>query len=519
MSLKEAYKDYFMIGTIYTDVIYSGKDKDLVLANFDVITPENLMKPAEMQRVKGTFTYAAADKMLGYATENGLVVHGHCLAWHSQSGNWLGTSATSREEAIEQLRDHINGVAGHYAGQIYSWDVVNEAIRDGATLPADGDWKKCLRETQWTKSIGDDYIEIAFQLAHEAAPDAKLYYNDYNLDQPAKAKIVAAMVADMKSRGIPIDGIGMQGHYSTTTNINNVKGSLDMFRKIDGIKVSVSELDVQINGISNGKYDGEQEMTQAIFYARLFNLYKENADLIERVTFWGYKDNTSWRAESAPLLFKSNLEPKEAYYAVLNTDAYAALGPEEIKLETKQLEAAKGTPVIDGEVDECWSSATAYQIKIPVMAWQGAKGTVKYMWDEKNFYALFEVNDSVLNKANSNTYEQDSIELFLDQNNCKETTYDKLCGQYRCNFDGEMSYGTVPSKDGVTAKAVKTSAGYRVEICVPLLVEGKAGIKLGVDGHINDANEKGSRISVMKLNATQDSDYTNPSAWAEITLK
>ena len=518
-SLKEAYKDYFMIGTIYTDMITTGKDMDLVLANFDVITPENLMKPEEMQRVQGTFKYTASDKMMAFAQENKLTVHGHCLAWHQQSGNWLGTSAKDREEAIEQLRAHINGVAGHYNGQIYSWDVVNEAINDGVNLPADGDWKKCLRQSQWTKSIGDDYIEIAFQLAHEAAPDAKLYYNDYNLDQPAKAKIVAAMVADMKSRGIPIDGIGMQGHYSTATSIANVRSSLEMFGKIDGITVSVSELDVQISGISKGKYDGEQAMTQAIFYARLFNLYKEYSDLIERVTFWGYRDNTSWRADSAPLLFDSYLRPKEAYYAVLNPDAYAALGPQEVKPTTKKLEAAKGTPEIDGEVDECWSAAKAYDINIPIMAWQGAKGTVKYMWDEKNFYALFEVNDSVLNKKNSNTYEQDSIELFLDQNNCKESTYDKYCGQYRCNFDSEVSFGTVPSKDGVVAKAAKTASGYRVEIAVPLLVEGKAGVVMGVDGHINDADDKGNRVSVMKLNGTVDSDYTNPAAWAEITLK
>lgn len=134
-SLKEAYKDYFMIGTIYTDVIQNGKDKEIVLKNFDIITPENLMKPEEMQRFKGTFNYNNADRMMAYATENGLIVHGHTLAWHSQSGNWLGTSAKDRDEAIEQLRDHINGVAGHYAGQIYSWDVVNEASTTARRSP------------------------------------------------------------------------------------------------------------------------------------------------------------------------------------------------------------------------------------------------------------------------------------------------------------------------------------------------------------------------------------------------
>ena len=146
-------------------------------------------------------------------------------------------------------------------------------------------------------------------------------------------------------------------------------------------------------------------------------------------------------------------------------------------------------------------------------------GTVQFMWDEQNFYALFKVNDTLLNKASRNTYEQDSVELFLDQNNCKNKSYDSACGQYRCNYESSMSYGTTPGTTGVAGKASIVDGGYIVEISVPLIEAGFAGRVLGVDAHINDAGSNGSRISVMKLNATADSDYTNPSAWAEVTLK
>lgn len=517
-SLKEAYADYFMIGTIYTDRITSGADKDLVLKHFNVITPENIMKPEYMQPTEGNFNFTSSNWMMAFAKNEGLTVIGHTLAWHQQSGNWLGSSASNREEAIEQLKNHIYGVAGEYEGEIYSWDVVNEAIRDGAKLPSNGDWTQCLRETQWTKSIGADYLELAFQFAHEAAPSAKLYYNDYNLDDQNKAEIVAAMVADFRERGIPIDGIGMQGHYSTSTSLANVSKSLERFGAIEGIVVSVTELDVQVSGVSTGKLNEEQELLQAVFYANLFTIYKSYGDLIERVTFWGYRDNTSWRAEGAPLLWDSNLQPKEAYYAVMNPEAYAKLGVN-AEQETKQAVAVYGTPEVDGVVDDCWKSAEKYGISNAIFAWQGATGTVQLMWDENYLYALFTVEDPVLNRSNSNKYEQDSIEFFLDQNNCKYTYYDAGCGQYRSNYMGEMSFGDAPTKDGVKASTMLSTTGYIIELRVPLLKTGVKGTVMGFDAQINDANASGNRQSVMKLNGLSDSDYKNPSAWAEVTFQ
>ena len=167
--------------------------------------------------------------MLKFTEENNLKVVGHTLVWHQQSGRFLGQTS-DREKAIEQLRNHITTVVSNYKGRIMVWDVVNEAVKDDWPLPPDGDWTKCLRETQWLRSIGPDYIEMAFRFAHEADPDAKLYYNDYNLNVNTKATVVNAMVKDLLEKGVPIHGIGMQGHYSTDVSISSVRTALRCFR-------------------------------------------------------------------------------------------------------------------------------------------------------------------------------------------------------------------------------------------------------------------------------------------------
>ncbi len=517
-SLKEAYADYFMIGTIYTNDVTRSADYELVTKNFNQLTPENLLKPDATQPTEGNFNLNAAKLMMQFAKRENMTVHGHVLAWHQQSGNWLGQT-NDREVAINQLKNHIYGVAGEFTGEIYSWDVVNEAIRDGAKLPADGDWTKCLRETQWTESIGTDYIALAFTFAREAAPDAVLYYNDYNLDDQNKAEIVAAMVADLRSQGIPVDGIGMQGHYNTGTYIGNVASSLERFSEIEGIKISFSELDLGVSGVTTGRLTEEQEMQQAIAYAKLFLVFKEYADVIERVTFWGYKDNTSWRNESAPLLWDSMLQPKEAYYAVMNPELYVQLEGAGETIETKQAQAVYGTPEVNGVIDECWSAAPKYKIANALYAWQGATGTVQMMWDEDYLYVLFDVEDSVLNADSENDYEQDSVEFFLDQNNCKKSYYDESCGQYRCNYLSEVTFGSVPSTEGFKAEAFFKKGGYIVEMRIPLLETGKKGTVMGFDAQVNDANAQGVRQSIMKFNGTIDAAYNNPSLWAEVTFE
>ena len=524
VSLKEIYKDYFMIGTIYTRTIDSGKDNELVKQHFNVITPENLMKPEYMQRPQGTFNFNESDHMMEIAERDGLTVVGHTLAWHSQSGDFLGIknkdgNPVTRDEAIQQLKDHIYGVAGQYKGRIYSWDVLNEAIADGAKLPADGDWTKCLRDTQWTRSIGPDFVAMAFRFAHEAAPDALLYYNDYNLNIADKAEIAAAMVADLRSQGVPIHGIGMQGHYSTDTSLGSVRNSLKLFSQIEGIKISVTELDVGVPN-TNGKLSAQNEKKQALYFAKLFCLYKEYADIIERVTFWGYRDDTSWRSENSPLLFNKDLSPKEAFYALMDPEAYIAAADAEETVVARRANASYGTPEIDGQKDALWLQATMpYKINTPLFAYQGASGTVRILWDEHSIYTLFEITDKDLNKDSFNMHEQDSVELFLDPENMKEDYFTDYAGQYRVNYKGELSFGTVPTSEGVTAAATETANGYIIELAVPVKNTLSAGMVLGFEAQINDSNNMGMRQSVMKFNDSTDNSYMSTALWGELLLK
>ena len=524
VSLKEIYKDYFMVGTIYNTYIDSGKDNELVKQHFNVITPENLMKPEYMQRPQGTFNFHESDHMLEIAARDGLTVVGHTLAWHNQSGNFLGKinkegNPVTRDEAIQQLKDHIYGVAGQYKGKIYSWDVLNEAIADGAKLPPDGDWTKCLRKTQWTESIGPEFVAMAFQFAHEADPNALLYYNDYGMNSKDKSEIAAAMISDLRSQGVPIHGIGMQSHYGIDTSLSSVRRSLELFSSIEGLRISVTELDIAVPN-ANGKLSKQNEKKQAVYYAKLFNLYKEFGDVIERVTFWGYRDDRSWVSESCPMPFDKNLEPKEAFYAIMDPDAYLAAAEEEETVQARVAFGYYGTPEIDGTKDAVWLTETMpYKINTALYAWQGASGTVRILWDEKYLYTLFEIDDSLLNADAPNAYEQDSVELFLDPENMKEDYYTDQAGQYRVNYNGDLSFGTVPTTDGVKAAATKTAKGYIVELAIPLKNAPTAGMKFGFDAQINDSNEMGVRQSVMKFNDATDNSYASTTLWGELLLK
>lgn len=507
-SLQGTYADYFLIGTVFNARSTSGPDKTLTLTHFNAITPENLMKPQYMQPSKNNFEFGESDAMIKYAEDNGLKVIGHTLVWHQQSGNWLGMHV-SRDEAIEQLKSHITTIVGKYKGKIMAWDVVNEAISDGVQLPADGDWTKCLRETQWLNSIGPDYIEMAFSFAHEADPDAKLYYNDYNLNEKNKADIVHAMVKDLKQRGVPVDGIGMQGHYSSDISIGSVEYSLELFSEL-GVEVSITELDVTVNAAAGSKQlTEEQEVEQAIVYARLFRLFKEYKDLIARVTIWGTTDGTSWRKDRFPLLFNADYTPKEAFYAVLDPETYLEEHNFVEKAEAKTAKALYETPTIDGEIEDIWAACPEVPVNIPVMAWEGAKGKVRVLWDENFVYCLFEVEDAVLNSSSVNPYEHDSIEIFLDQNNGKTPFYESDDGQYRVNYDGLESFGNVPDTPGFVSAAKRTANGFLVELAIPLKSTAAEGMVMGFDAQVNDANDQGIRQSIMKFNDETDNTWSS----------
>lgn len=213
--LKSAYTKQFLVGNIVTGANLEGPRFELLKRHYSIATAENSMKPSSLQREKGVFTFEAADAMVDTVLEAGLKIHGHTLAWHQQSPGWMNYEGIPREEALENLITHTKTVTEHFKGRVISWDVLNEAINDNPPNPAD--WKASLRQTPWLRALGPDYIEIVFKAAREADPNAKLYYNDYNLDNQNKALAVYTMVKELNEKnpnagGRPlIDGVGMQG--------------------------------------------------------------------------------------------------------------------------------------------------------------------------------------------------------------------------------------------------------------------------------------------------------------------
>jgi endo-1,4-beta-xylanase len=333
--IKDVYKDYFLIGTAVSMRNLTGNRFELFKMHFNAATAENAMKPSALQPMKGKFSFAGADMIVNKVLAEGMKMHGHTLVWHQQTPAWMNTTEggkpLGREEALENLRTHIKTVIEYYGNKLISWDVVNEAMSDNPTDPQD--WKASLRKTPWLAAIGDDYVEQAFLAAREVLDahsdwDIRLYYNDYSMDNQNKALAVYNMVKEIDDNyqkthpgKLLIDGIGMQEHDNLSTDPANVEKSLERFISL-GVKISISEFDLQMT--IDGKYVKGAENAQATLYARLFNIFKAHAANIQRVTFWGMDDGTSWTGESSPLPFDGRLKAKPAYYGVTEPDRIIA---------------------------------------------------------------------------------------------------------------------------------------------------------------------------------------------------
>ncbi|MDR2751268.1 MAG: endo-1,4-beta-xylanase, partial [Clostridiales bacterium] len=526
--IKEVYDGTFLIGNAVSAEDLGGVRLELLKNHFNIITPGNAGKPDALQPSKGNFTFTTTDALFQTAIDNGFLIHGHTLAWHQQSPTWLNRDADGkplpREEALENLKTHAFTVVKHFSEtfnaeeqNIISWDVVNEAMGD--SIANSSDWKGSLRNTPWLEAVGWEYIEEAFLSAREADPNVKLYYNDYNLNGIAKATAVYEMIKDINTRypdvgGRPlIDGVGMQGHYRLGVNPSGVENSIELFESL-GIEISITELDIQAG--SNSFLSEENEEAQAVLYAQLFQVFKNHSDSIARVTFWGLDDGASWRAETNPLLFDRDLQSKLAFDAVIDPDKFLedyAAG----SLDGKKIEANYGTPEIDGEEDEIWADAKVIDIDKFQLAWQGAKGKGKLLWDDLYLYALVTVSDTELDKASANAYEQDSVEVFVDENNAKSSSYEADDGQYRVNFDNETSFDHGLSEGFESATKIDGTT-YTVELKIPWkTITPENDFEVGVDISINDARN-GFRQSVSAWSDSFGTAYADPSVFGTATL-
>ena len=329
-TLKEVYAGKFLIGTAGDLKGYSDAELANIKAQYDILTPENCMKPQPTHPSEDTYNFTTADSMVEWCQRNGIKVWGHTLLWHAQTGRWFferadGQPAT-RELAMERLKKHIVALVGRYKGRVIGWDVVNEAIADSGAGETEN-----LRKRSWYTTIGPDVLTMAFKWAHEADPGAKLFYNDYNIEQGAvenKGKHASSMMLLKRliAEGAPIAGVGIQGHWYLEVNLDDVEKAITDYASL-GLKVSITELDVTATGSNSGAFGirggdrtipKENYLKQAEVYKKLFEIFKRHADLIDRVTFWGISDARSWRWGQDALLFDRQLQPKPAFKAVVD---------------------------------------------------------------------------------------------------------------------------------------------------------------------------------------------------------
>jgi endo-1,4-beta-xylanase len=315
--LWKRYAGHFRIGAAVNRRTLDSHAR-LLAEHFNSITAENEMKWGSIEPNPDDFRFEVPDRMAAFATARGIGIRGHTLVWHNQTPAWVFSGG--RMELAERMRRHIQAVVGRYRGRIYCWDVVNEAVAD-----AGGDR---LRASPWLEGMGEDYIAHAFQLAHGADPDATLFYNDYNETDPGKRAKIHGLVGDLRREGVPVHGIGLQGHWRLDApSARDIRASLDLYASL-GVRLQVTELDVSVHAgrePAAGAAEPAPELLerQAERYAEIFAIFREYRAVIDAVTLWGIADDATWLdnfpvrgRKDWPLLFDTHHRPKPAFAAV-----------------------------------------------------------------------------------------------------------------------------------------------------------------------------------------------------------
>jgi endo-1,4-beta-xylanase len=349
-TLKDAYREAFKMGTSVHAGITSGRLAEataLVKEHYNTVTIENAMKAALINPEPGKYNFAPADEFVEFGKNNNMFIVGHTLVWHNQTPDWFFNDENSKpksQEAVkERLHEHIKTVAGRYAGKVHAWDVVNEQIGE------DGKY----RPTTWVNGVGngDTLIKLAFKYAQLYAPNTELYYNDFNAWRPEKRDGIVRLVKMLQKEGIRIDGVGIQGHWGLNfPKKEYIEAAIDAYAAC-GIKVMITELDVDVlpltregqiigQGMAHPQFQLEEwkayldpyrnglppEVQKQLTdrYAELFGIFYQKRDKIDRVTFWGVSDGMNWKngypipnRTNYPLLFDRAYKPKPAFDAVM----------------------------------------------------------------------------------------------------------------------------------------------------------------------------------------------------------
>lgn len=329
--LKELYKDAFHIGAAVNPGTIE-RQRSLLAYHFNSLTAENEMKFSSVHPKEELYTFEDADIIAAFAREHGMALRGHTLVWHNQTPEWLfenqAGGLVDRAVLLERLRAHIQTVVGRFKDVIYGWDVVNEVISDDAN-----DENAFLRPSKWLDIAGEDFIAKAFEFAHEADPQALLFYNDYNESNPHKRERIYRLVRSLLDQGVPIHGVGLQAHWNLyDPTLDDMRAAIERYAQL-GLQLQLTELDVSVFRFEDKRTDlvhPTEEMLemQAERYESIFRLLYEYKEHISAVTFWGAADDYTWLDDfpvrgrkNWPFLFDESHRPKEAYQRVARITA------------------------------------------------------------------------------------------------------------------------------------------------------------------------------------------------------
>ena len=330
--LKDYYNNFFTTGVaVSTRSIKNEEEVQLILQNFKSITPENAMKMGPIHPKENEYNWTDADAIVDFAVQHHLKIRGHNLCWHEQTPNWFFKDSTgnlvTKAVLLQRLKDHITTVVNRYKGKIYAWDVVNEAIDDNPN--------NFLRNSLFYQVCGEDFITKAFEYAHAADPDAILFYNDYNTERKEKTDRIYTLLKTLKEKGVPLNAVGLQGHWSIfEPTQNELEYTIQKFASL-GLTIQVTEMDLSVykwekeprikSATDIDILTPQLEQQQVEKYKMLFSVFRKYKQYITGITFWNISDRSTWLdtypvkgRKNYPLLFDTHLQPKKAFWEVVN---------------------------------------------------------------------------------------------------------------------------------------------------------------------------------------------------------
>jgi endo-1,4-beta-xylanase len=497
-SLRDVLANDFPVGTAVGPNDTFGVHSQLILKHYNQYTPGNALKWDATEPAEGRFTFTDSDTLANFAVANGLRMRGHTLVWHQQTpawvfqdaaGNPLTNSPADKALLLQRLTNHIQTVMGRYAGKLYAWDVANEVIDENQP---DG-----MRRSPWFNVTGLDYLRTAFRVAHQVDPNAILFINDFNTDQPRKSAALLNLVKQLRAEGVPVMGVGHQMHMNIAgPPISNIEQTIETFAKL-GIKQEITELDMSVytNFIDSFTTVPQDLLTlEGYRYRDVFDALRRERSHLEAVTIWGVGDDGTWLRNfpfarlDDPLPFDDQLQAKPAFWGIAD--------PKRLPNLTRQLEVPNGKPRLDGERDEEWNLLPDVRVN---SASRLAAG-FQLRWSGQTLSLIVDVADPTSNR-------NDAVDIFVDENNAKSTTYQAGDVHFQVQRDGRHT-------PGLRAVTERISGGYRVEAAIPLQAASTTGRQIGFDLRVRDA----ATGQLMSWNDNQSGQDTDTSRWGTLTL-